>query len=96
MTAPFPIAPWGEYLATRSRAVDIGGEIVAPHLPETPLTIDFAGVVAITNSFADELLGVLTFGRAQLTIVGASRDVRETLAVEIERRGLVDKVLLDG
>jgi len=50
---------WGEFLGTRSLGREIHDVILDSLSAETPVTIDFTGVLSVSWSFADECFGRL-------------------------------------
>ncbi len=88
----------GPVVATRERGSEVRQKLEALLRTASPgdvVEVDLTGVEAMTVSFADELVGRLMADRASgefqdqaLVVVGKSDDVRETLEVVLERRGL--------
>jgi hypothetical protein len=95
----FDVGRHGAFLATRSsaRTIRFNLETKATALdPTDVVVIDFAGVKAMTISFADEFLGrfyaTLAAGDIPPQVVllhGLNEDTRETVAVCLKRRELV-------
>lgn len=86
----YRIGDAGTFLALRQTA-----RLVAEHPEEATsaddvIILDFTGVQAVTGAFADELLARVTDTSPgyRLRIEGATADVRDTLAITLERRGL--------
>lgn len=90
--ATFPVGEHGRFFATRAYAGTLRGLVTdqLAGLPAgEPLELDFAGVLAITGAFADELVAglVVEYG-PRVTVAGADEDVAETIAVALGRRAL--------
>lgn len=105
-TLEFDVGEHGAFLATRSSARTIRANLetkaTALDPPDT-VVIDFAGVEAMTISFADEFLGrfyaTLATGDIPPQVVllhGLNEDTRETVAVCLERRELVAATVSNG
>jgi hypothetical protein len=79
-------------LASRTLAAQERREIMA-HLEDQPrFTIDLQNVQSISESFADELFGVLvlekgsSFVMARLRFINATESVLRSIAIAIKRR----------
>lgn len=77
---------WGVFHATRAHAQQIRAVVEAE--PDRTTSIDFAGVEAITISFADELLAKLAASGRWLRLSNANEEVAETIETALRRRGL--------
>lgn len=77
----------GAYHALRSEARRIREALQAATVQGDTIVLDFSGVEAITNAFADELLAGLAADR-HVVIRDANEDVQEALATALERRTL--------
>ncbi|GAA3245441.1 MULTISPECIES: MarR family transcriptional regulator [Streptomyces] len=99
----YPVKEHGTFLATRAKGADarrVLEEQLAAAAPVAVLTIDFAGVEAMTNSFVDEFLGkfylLLAAGDVNtdgVRLVGLDEETREGVTVCLERR---KQIALDG
>ncbi|MDX2758174.1 winged helix-turn-helix transcriptional regulator [Streptomyces europaeiscabiei] len=92
----FPVQPYGEFLFTRAKGASARADL-EEHLRHTDvlamLTIDFAGVTAMTNSFADEFLGkfytlLAAESRAveAVQLAGLNEETRDAVTVCLHRR----------
>lgn len=87
-----------QFLAFRARAVETRSRLerdLAANSPIDELIISFAGVEAMTNSYADELIGkfyvALAAGDAGVSTVGLAglnEETRDAITVCLERRKL--------
>lgn len=87
-----------DFLAFRARALETRNRLdrdLASNSPIDELVIDFAGVEAMTNSYADELIGkfyvALAAGDAGVSTVGLAglnEETRDAITVCLERRKL--------
>lgn len=87
-----------DFLAFRARAVETRNRLereLASNSPIDELIIDFARVEAMTNSYADELIGkfyvALAAGDAEVSTVGLAslnEETRDAITVCLERRKL--------
>ncbi|WP_043261147.1 winged helix-turn-helix transcriptional regulator [Streptomyces sp. e14] len=92
----FPVQPYGEFLFTRAAGAAARADLEeqlrqSDALPM--LTIDFAGVIAMTNSFADEFLGKFytllpAEGHAveAVQLAGLNEETRDAVTVCLQRR----------
>lgn len=83
----YKVGFFGTHLALRSQARQIRDDLLRGTLPGDTTVLDFAGVEAITNGFADELLGAGVPGR-RVVIQDATDAVREAITTVLARRGL--------
>jgi hypothetical protein len=67
------------------------GREIAEQAPAGPVRLDFSGVEAITNCFADELLARL--GDRDLSIVGCNEEIHEAFEIVLERRRISTAIL---
>ncbi len=84
------VAAYGEFFATRQRAMPIRSRAVVflDMHPDDALIFDFAGVQAVTGGFADELVASLAGAYpGRVRVVGANADVAATIALALTRRG---------
>lgn len=81
----------GQFLALRFKAHTILDGIEAEAEPGARVVLDFAGVVAVTNGFIDELVCGLAANR-RVIVTGMNAEVAETVALAVQRRGLDAKV----
>lgn len=96
MTEPtvFSVSQLAEYLITRAQGREGRNRLedVASETNGLDLTIDFAGVTAMTISFADEFLGKFlaaldaTANDLTVTVNGLNSENEETVAICLERR----------
>jgi hypothetical protein len=102
----FAVLPHGEYLATRDcgRAAreDLERQITS-HGQSSGVLIDFAGVKAMTISFADEFLGRFYASLAAgdvpaqaVLLLGLNDETHEAVTVCLERRDLAAVAIIDG
>lgn len=92
----------GQFLATRSRGrairEDLEDRITRQH-PDGVL-INFAGVEAMTISFADEFLGrfyaALTADAPAILLLGLNDENVTTISICLERRDLAAAAIVDG
>ena len=93
------------FLATRSKGREIRGELEDSIAQKRPneVTIDFAGVEAMTISFADEFLGrfyasLATGDVPALTVLltGLNEENLTTVSICLERRDLAAAAVIDG
>lgn len=73
-----------DFYATRYRAGCVRDKIEAM-APDRAVTLSFAGVQAITGTFADELVCGLTAAGWQVTVEGANEDVADTIQLAMRR-----------
>ncbi|MCH0561164.1 winged helix-turn-helix transcriptional regulator [Streptomyces sp. MUM 16J] len=92
----FPVQPYGEFLFTRAAGAAARADL-EEQLRQSDalsmLTIDFAGVIAMTNSFADEFLGKFytllpAEGHAveAVQLAGLNEETRDAVTVCLQRR----------
>lgn len=85
------LADYGKTLATRQLASRLRGDLL-PNSGDT-LVLDFAGVLAVSHSFADELVGQLAEtavegdGSFEVHVLNASDEVLLVVERACERRG---------
>jgi hypothetical protein len=79
------VADAGTVFALRAQARQIADGLRAATQPGDTIVLDFAGVEAVTNAFADELLAGLT--DRNVVIHNANEDVRDALEIARARRG---------
>lgn len=108
MTGPltFDVRAHGEFLATRSKARAVRDNLekqVSSLASDSDVIIDFAGVAAMTISFADEFLGKFYTSMAAgdisagvIVLRGLNDETLETISVCLDRRDLVAAVVDDG
>lgn len=84
---------YGRAFSTRPRGAEVA-QVVADSPDAGDAVLDFTNVLAVSYSFADELVGQLA-ATTPLRVIGASDDVRAVLARSIERRG-ASGVVFDG
>ena len=92
----------GQFLATRSKGRAIREDLedrIAHQQPDSVL-IDFAGVEAMTISFADEFLGrfyaALTADAPAILLLGLNDENVTTISICMERRDLAAAAIIDG
>jgi hypothetical protein len=92
----FAVAEFGAFLSTRDLGAQARNQLeaqVRTAAPVTMLSIDFKGVEAMTNSFADELVGkfylLMAAGDIEaggVQLVGLNEETRDAVTVCLERR----------
>lgn len=104
-TLTFDVGQFGPFLATRSSArsarTKLENKSASLDAPDV-IVIDFAGVDAMTISFADEFIGKFytTVGAGDISpqvilIRGLNEETHEAVAVCLERRELVAATMID-
>lgn len=78
------VAGAGAVFALRAQARQIAEDLRVATQPGDTVVLDFAGVAAVTNGFADELLIGLT--ARHVVIQNANEDVRDALEIARARR----------
>ena len=93
----YSVRPHGDFLATRDLAKTVLRDL-EDHVPPdaAAVVIEFTDVDAMTISFADEFLGRYYSALASsdvspavVTLTGLNEELRETVAVSLQRRDLI-------
>jgi hypothetical protein len=98
---PIPLARYGSVLASREKGRAVGAELIAA-LHDSSLLLDFTGVEVVTPPFFAEVLQALAGPLRHadtthlLVISGMNEDVRETLAVSLDRAKMALATLEQG
>ena len=88
----FVLAQLGRYLSSRDRARVVRCSLEDALLQQPTVTIDAAGVVLVSHSFADELFGVLVqdhgddWFRTHVRVINLAEPVRESILQAIHER----------
>jgi len=86
------LAKWGSHLSSRRIGAEVKNILNNSLLAGLPLTLDFANVETISNSFADELVAktVQMVGQERfskvVTIKNASQNVKNQLIFSVNNR----------
>jgi hypothetical protein len=87
------LSEYGHHLSSRSRANELRCEVLASFANgNQSVTIDLAGVVTLSDSFADELFAVIVaeqgenWFRKHIHVINASEPVRESILQTVQYR----------
>lgn len=86
------VSDLGRYLSSRQRARDLRNQILRDAGPEPALRFDLDGVINVSESFADELFGVLVrdkgvdWFREHVQVENMTSGVRRSILQAIQSR----------
>lgn len=93
MAVSIQMIEYGSTMATRQRGEELRAKVLDIAGQDSHVVLDFEGVLSVSSSFADELIGRLAVGDGSggtdnrtIGVINAREEVRQVLDSVLERR----------